>query len=174
MPTVKFQLRRDTAANWTSVNPTLGPGEPALETDTNKVKYGDGVTAWNSLPYAVSAPSATIQASEAISAGNIVNLYTSGGAARIRKANATDISKPANAFAPAAISSGASGAIYFVGQIITGLTSLTPGTVYYLDTTGGALTATPPSSVGNGVQQVGIALSATTLLFNPQPMVEYN
>jgi len=52
MPTVKFQLRRDTAANWTSVNPVLGPGEPALETDTLKVKYGNGVNAWNSLPYA--------------------------------------------------------------------------------------------------------------------------
>lgn len=52
MPTVKFQLRRDTAANWASVNPTLGPGEPALETDTLKVKYGNGVNAWNALPYA--------------------------------------------------------------------------------------------------------------------------
>ena len=51
MPTVKFQLRRDTAANWTAVNPTLGPGEPALEINTRRVKYGDGVTAWNDLPY---------------------------------------------------------------------------------------------------------------------------
>lgn len=51
MATVKFQLRRDTAANWASVNPTLGPGEPALETDAGKGKYGDGTTAWNSLPY---------------------------------------------------------------------------------------------------------------------------
>lgn len=174
MPTVKFQLRRDTAANWASVNPTLGPGEPALETDTRNVKYGDGVTAWNSLPYAVPAPSATIEASEALSTGNVLNLYTSGGNARIRKANATDTAKPANAFTLTAIANGASGAIYFVGQIITGLSGLTPGTVYYLDTTGGALTATPPSTPGNGVQQVGIALSATTLLFNPQPMVEYN
>ncbi len=52
MATVRFQLRRDTAANWASVNPTLGPGEPALETDTMLVKYGDGVTAWNDLQYA--------------------------------------------------------------------------------------------------------------------------
>lgn len=46
-----FRIRRDTAANWTSVNPTLELGEPGLETDTRKVKYGDGVTAWNSLAY---------------------------------------------------------------------------------------------------------------------------
>ncbi|WP_375194639.1 hypothetical protein [Sphingobium sp.] len=56
MPTVRFQLRRDTAANWTSVNPTLGPGEPALETDTGKRKYGNGADAWTDLPYAVVSP----------------------------------------------------------------------------------------------------------------------
>ncbi|WP_257556397.1 DUF2793 domain-containing protein [Sphingobium sp. CFD-2] len=138
--------------------------------DENLEITHDG-SAWSSSAV-LSAPSATIQASEALSAGQVLNLYTSGGAARIRKANATDSSKPANAFTLAAISSGASGAIYFAGQIITGLSSLTPGTTYYLDTTGGALTATPPSSSGNGVQQVGVALSATTLLFNPQTMIE--
>lgn len=47
-----FRIRRDTAANWTSVNPVLKLGEPGLETDTRKVKYGDGSTAWNSLAYA--------------------------------------------------------------------------------------------------------------------------
>jgi hypothetical protein len=47
----RIQLRRDTAANWTSTNPVLGLAEPGLETDTNFIKYGDGSTAWNSLPY---------------------------------------------------------------------------------------------------------------------------
>jgi Major tropism determinant N-terminal domain len=49
---VQIKLRRDTAANWTSVNPTLASGEPGLETDTLKVKYGNGSSAWNSLSYA--------------------------------------------------------------------------------------------------------------------------
>jgi hypothetical protein len=48
----KIQLRRDTTANWTRVNPILDDGEPGLEIDTNKVKYGDGNTAWNTLAYA--------------------------------------------------------------------------------------------------------------------------
>lgn len=48
---VKFRIRRDTAANWTSANPVLALGEPGLETDTRRVKYGDGATAWNSLSY---------------------------------------------------------------------------------------------------------------------------
>lgn len=55
MPTTvltTFKLRGDTAANWTSANPVLAEREPGIETDTRKVKYGDGVTEWNSLPYA--------------------------------------------------------------------------------------------------------------------------
>jgi hypothetical protein len=47
----QIKLRRDTAANWTSVNPILATGEPGLETDTLKLKYGDGVNHWNSLSY---------------------------------------------------------------------------------------------------------------------------
>jgi len=43
--------RRDTAANWTSTNPTLAAGEIGLETDTGLVKYGNGSTAWTSLAY---------------------------------------------------------------------------------------------------------------------------
>ena len=46
-----IQFRRDTAANWTANNPILADGEPALEKDTLKEKIGDGVTAWNDLPY---------------------------------------------------------------------------------------------------------------------------
>lgn len=45
------QMRRDTAANWTSTNPTLASGEWGLETDTRLMKIGDGTTAWNSLAY---------------------------------------------------------------------------------------------------------------------------
>ena len=47
----KIQIRRDTAANWTSADPTLSTGELGLETDTRKLKSGDGATAWTSLAY---------------------------------------------------------------------------------------------------------------------------
>ena len=47
----KIQLRRDTAANWSTNNPTPSAGEPCFETDTGKLKIGDGTTAYNSLPY---------------------------------------------------------------------------------------------------------------------------
>lgn len=52
---VLIEFRRDTAANWTGVNPTLDAGEPGFETDTGKLKIGDGVTAWTSLAYVVPA-----------------------------------------------------------------------------------------------------------------------
>lgn len=59
MPRVNLiQLRRDTAANWTSVNPTLAAGEVGFETDTRLEKIGNGSTAWTALPYVV-ANSAT-------------------------------------------------------------------------------------------------------------------
>jgi hypothetical protein len=48
----QIQLRRGTAAAWTSANPTLAAGELGVETDTNKFKVGDGSTSWASLPYA--------------------------------------------------------------------------------------------------------------------------
>ena len=50
--TTRIKLRRDTAANWLDANPILAAGEPGLETDTGKIKYGDGVTAYASLPHA--------------------------------------------------------------------------------------------------------------------------
>jgi hypothetical protein len=48
-----IQIRRDTAANWTSANPTLAQGELGVETDTDKIKIGDGSTAWTSLGYLI-------------------------------------------------------------------------------------------------------------------------
>ena len=47
----RILIRRDTAANWTAANPTLAAGELGGETNTGKLKLGDGVTAWNSLAY---------------------------------------------------------------------------------------------------------------------------
>jgi hypothetical protein len=47
----KIQIRRDTAANWTTANPLLAQGEPGHEIDTGKVKFGNGIDNWNSLIY---------------------------------------------------------------------------------------------------------------------------
>jgi len=47
----QIQVRRGTASQWTSTNPTLAAGEWGFETDTGKVKIGNGSTSWNSLAY---------------------------------------------------------------------------------------------------------------------------
>lgn len=46
-----IQIRRDTASNWTSADTVLAQGEQGYETDTGKMKVGDGSTAWSSLSY---------------------------------------------------------------------------------------------------------------------------
>jgi hypothetical protein len=60
--TVQIQLRRGTAANWTTNGTVvLAAGEPGFETDTGKFKVGDGSTQWTSLPYAGGLESLRLQ-----------------------------------------------------------------------------------------------------------------
>ena len=51
----RIQIRRDTAANWASVNPVLAQGEMGLETDTERMKLGDGTTVYTALNYFVTS-----------------------------------------------------------------------------------------------------------------------
>ncbi len=48
---VQIQLRRGTAAEWSSANPVLAEGEMALETDTGQFKIGSGTSTWATLAY---------------------------------------------------------------------------------------------------------------------------
>jgi hypothetical protein len=59
----KILFRRDPAASWTSENPVLSAGEVGLETDTGKIKIGNGSSAWTALSYFVgNLPGATLDA----------------------------------------------------------------------------------------------------------------
>ncbi len=49
--TAQIQVRRDTAAAWTSANPVLKAGEQGYETDTGNYKMGDGASVWTALGY---------------------------------------------------------------------------------------------------------------------------
>lgn len=59
----RFQIYGKTAAAWTSANPTPLTRELCVETDTQRMKVGDGTTAWNSLPYLPNAATGAITAS---------------------------------------------------------------------------------------------------------------
>jgi hypothetical protein len=59
----KILFRRDPAASWTSGNPVLSAGEVGLETDTGKIKIGNGSSTWTALSYFVgNLPGATLDA----------------------------------------------------------------------------------------------------------------
>jgi hypothetical protein len=77
MPVVtQVQVRRGTASEWTSANPTLASGEWGLETDTLKVKIGNGSTAWNSLAYQGAGSVTSITAGTGLSGGTITSTGT--------------------------------------------------------------------------------------------------
>jgi hypothetical protein len=48
----RIQLRKDTAANWTSAAPTLANGELGLDTDSQTIRVGNGTNTWSTLPVA--------------------------------------------------------------------------------------------------------------------------
>lgn len=71
----KIQIRRDTAANWASNNPILSAGEFGLESDTQKIKVGNGSANWSARPYINVLPSELTELSQdavnsALTAGN--------------------------------------------------------------------------------------------------------
>jgi len=78
---IRIQLRRDIAANWTSANPILRAGEIGVETDTQRIKIGDGSAAWSTRPYINVLPSELTELSQdavnqALTAGNgITKVY---------------------------------------------------------------------------------------------------
>jgi hypothetical protein len=151
----------EVAANTTSA----GSGDASKLVALN----GAGQVDLTMMPTGIGPDTATLVASEALSAGNLVNVWSNGGAFNVRKADATAAGKEAHGFVLAAVSSSANALVYFNGPD-TGLSALTPG-VQYLSTTAGTCSATPPASTGNVVQRVGEAVSATVLNFTTQPPI---
>ena len=81
MTTIKF--RRDTSANWTSVNPIPAQGEPCYETDTGKLKIGNGSDNYVALPYvsdggAANLPIASTTTLGAIKVGDNLTITADG------------------------------------------------------------------------------------------------
>jgi hypothetical protein len=121
------------------------------------------------MPTGIGADTASIQASENLAAGDYVNVWSSSGNFRVRKADATTAGKEAHGFVLAAVTSGQNGTVYFEGTN-TGVTGQTPGPVF-LATTAGQGAAAAPSSSGNVVQRIGVATSATSVNFENNPPI---
>lgn len=80
----RIQLRRDTAANWAAKNPIPAQGEPCYETDTGKLKIGDGSNTYANLPYIESGggsyelPPATTTTLGGVKVGNNLSITEDG------------------------------------------------------------------------------------------------
>ena len=117
------------------------------------------------MPTGVGPVTATIATSEALAAGALVNVYLNSSTPNVRNADATTNGKPCDGFVLSAFPSG--NALVYFDDMLTGLTGLTVGAMYYLATTAGGVTATPPSASGNIVQKIGKAISTTCISFDP-------
>lgn len=120
------------------------------------------------MPSAYGPDVATIQASEALSAGNYVNIHDVTGAFRVRKADASN-GREAHGFVLAGVSSGNPATVYF-DSTNTQVTGQTAGPVY-LSATPGTGAAAAPSTSGHIVQRIGLAHSATAVNFAYNPPI---
>jgi hypothetical protein len=120
------------------------------------------------LPVGVGLNTVPATATEPLAAGDVVNLYNQAGSIAVRKADATAEGKECSGFVKATTANGAVATVYTPGNIMTGLSGLTPGARQYLHKVPGLRVETPPSSPGNVVQMLGIASSATSMVFEPE------
>lgn len=116
------------------------------------------------LPVGVGPDTVQIVASEALAAGDLVNIWSNAGTASARKADASAVGKEAHGFVLAAVSSAAQATIYFEGSN-TQLTGLVAGNQFLSATVPGKTQAAAPTGTGQLVQVVGFATSATSMNF---------
>lgn len=113
------------------------------------------------LPAGIGAATVSATATEALAAGDFVEIYASSGS-KCRKADAATL-KRAKGFVLAAVSNGAVATIYPLGEVNNQLSGLTPGGEYFLSLTAGGVTTSAPATTGQLYQYLGTAVSATEL-----------
>lgn len=123
----------------------------------------DGTIHLNFLPTGVGPVTKSLVASETLAAGDMINIWDDAGTIKMRKADADAVGTACDGFVIASVTSGASGTAYLSPGLITGYSGLTLGVIYFLSSTAGGMTTTPPSGTGKIVQRIGKAVSATEL-----------
>ncbi len=123
------------------------------------------------MPTGIGADTAVIVASEALAAGDLVNIWSNAGVANVRKADASTTGKAAHGFVLSAVAASGNATVYFEGTN-TQCTGLTPGQQFLSATTAGKSASTAPTGTGNTIQRVGFAISTTAMNFNSgEPIV---
>lgn len=150
-----------------------GQAASAGAADAGKIPQLDAAGRLDSsmLPVGIGADTQQVQASEALAAGDLVNIWDSTGAFRVRKADASTSGKRAHGFVLAAVASGAQALVYFEATN-TQQTSVPPGELFLSAATPGKVTGTAPTAAGQTVQRVGFGVSATAFNFQAgEPIV---
>ncbi|WLJ71202.1 hypothetical protein [Sphingomonas phage Birtae] len=111
-----------------------------------------------------SVTSKTITAAVALAANDLVNVYSDGGAFKVRKADAAT-GREAHGFVKDVAAANAQVVVYFEGSN-DALAGLTPGPKYLSDTPG-LIASAPPAGAGKIVQRVGVATAAGVFIFEP-------
>jgi hypothetical protein len=175
---VHIQIRGDSAADWTSTNPTLADREMGLETDTGKYKIGNGATAWTSLVYSFGTYFAIADliadhswcgdvSSESVNedAGLFGLLYLNSAGYKMAKADA-DATLPCVALQ--LVTGTGTKKILKRGYARDDSWTWTVGQLLWVSAaTAGLITSTKPSTTGNRVQCIGYAVSADVICFDP-------
>ena len=104
--------------------------------------------------------------SEALAAGDMVNVWNDAGTTKVRLASALVKGKDASGWVGQAVAFGATATVNF-GAVNPAASSLTPGPLW-LSTTPGKAQSAAPSGAGQVVQRVGFAFSSTEFMFQPQ------
>jgi hypothetical protein len=124
------------------------------------------------MPVGLAPPTAQIVASELLAAGALVNVWNNAGTANVRNADASAAGKEAHGFVLSGYAALATATVYFPGDEDTQLAGMTPGLQFLSDVTPGGVLAAAPTASGHVVQRVGVAVSATELIFSPlEPIV---
>jgi hypothetical protein len=133
--------------------------------DANKIAMTDSSGRFDAslMPSGIGAATQAMTASEALAAGDFVNIYSNAGVPNARKADNSN-NRPANGFVLAAVANAGTATVY-LGGMNNARSALTPGLLYFLGVAG-AITTTAPSTVGAIIQEIGSASSSTTIQFD--------
>lgn len=117
------------------------------------------------MPAGIGIDTVAATASEALAAGDFVNLHDVGGVLNARKADASaaNAGKAANGYVLAGVANAAVATVYFEGRN-SALTGLTVAAEYWLSgSVPGGVTTTPPTTAGHLMQRLGRALSTSSV-----------
>lgn len=140
--------------------------------DSGKIVALDanGLIALNMMPIGIGAENDSISTSESLAAGDFVNIWNSTGL-KVRKADASVAGKEAHGFVLASFTHPTTAVVYRASQSNNQKTAMTIGALQYLSVTvPGGTQETAPTVTGQVVQKLGIALSATQMVFDPQEL----